>query len=304
VRDEVARVVEARVPDALERRGLKTWDMPELPRTTDTRQGGNTIRAYPALIDDGDSVSIRLMATPEDQAREHPRGVRRLLLLATPSPVAYVQQHLSSNEKLVLAQSPYQNTTALFTDCLLACVDSVLWRMKPDGMLFLRAEFDAVRDRVSASVMDSMFETVKTVTTVLTTARAAEKALKNSTSMALLPALTDAREQLSALVHPGFVSATGLERLRHLPRYLAAITERFGKISENVGRDRVWLNEVQAALELYRSAGGVLPLPPHSPENLQRARWMIEELRVSFFAQSLGTAESVSLQRIRKVLAG
>ncbi|SMH46409.1 ATP-dependent helicase HrpA [Rathayibacter oskolensis] len=304
VRDEVARVVEARVPDALERRGLKTWDMPELPRVTDTRQGGNTIRAYPALIDDGDSVSIRLLATPEDQAREHPRGVRRLLLLATPSPVAYVQQHLTSNEKLVLAQSPYQNTTALFTDCLLACVDAVLWRMKPDGMLFLRAEFDAVRDRVSASVMDSMFETVKTVTTILTTARGVEKALKASTSMALLPALTDARQQLSGLVYAGFVSATGVERLRHLPRYLAAITERFGKIGENVGRDRVWLNEVQAAEELYRSAGGVTPLPPHAPENLARARWMIEELRVSFFAQGLGTAESVSLQRIRKVLAG
>ncbi|QHC66077.1 ATP-dependent RNA helicase HrpA [Rathayibacter sp. VKM Ac-2759] len=304
VRDEVARVVEARVPDALERRGLKTWDMPELPRTTDTRQGGNTIRAYPALIDDGDSVSIRLLATAEDQAREHPRGVRRLLLLATPSPVAYVQQHLTSHEKLVLAQSPYQNTTALFTDCLLACVDAVLWRMKPDGMLFLRAEFDAVRDRVSASVMDSMFETVKTVTTILTTARGVEKALKASSSMALLPALTDAREQLSGLVYPGFVSATGVERLRHLPRYLAAITERFGKIGENVGRDRVWLNEVQAAQELYRMAGGVRPLPPHAPENLARARWMIEELRVSFFAQGLGTAESVSLQRIRKVLAG
>lgn len=304
VRDEVARVVEARVPDALERRGLKTWDMPELPRVTDTRQGGNTIRAYPALIDDGDSVSIRLLATPEDQAREHPRGVRRLLLLATPSPVAYVQQHLTSNEKLVLAQSPYQNTTTLFTDCLLACVDAVLWRMKPDGMLFLRAEFDAVRDRVSASVMDTMFETVKTVTTILTTARGVEKALKASTSMALLPALTDAREQLSGLVYPGFVSATGIERLRHLPRYLGAITERFGKIGENVGRDRVWLNEVQAAQELYRAAGGVVPLPAHAPENLARARWMIEELRVSFFAQGLGTAESVSLQRIRKVLAG
>ncbi|TCL81455.1 MULTISPECIES: ATP-dependent RNA helicase HrpA [unclassified Rathayibacter] len=304
VRDEVARVVEARVPDALERRGIKTWDMAELPRVTDTRQGGNTIRAYPALIDDGDSVSIRLLATAEDQAREHPRGVRRLLLLATPSPVAYVQQYLTANEKLVLAQSPYQNTTALFGDCLLACVDAVLWRMKPDGMLFLRAEFDAVRDRVSGSVMDSMFETVKTVTTILTTARGVEKALKASTSMALLPALTDAREQLTGLVHPGFVSATGLERLRHLPRYLGGITERFGKIGENVGRDRVWLNEVQAAQELYRSAGGTIPLPPHAPERLVRARWLIEELRISFFAQSLGTVESVSLQRIRKVLAG
>ncbi|NQX27192.1 ATP-dependent RNA helicase HrpA [Microbacteriaceae bacterium VKM Ac-2854] len=304
VREEVARVVEARVPDALERRGITTWDFPELPRTTDTRQGGNTIRAYPALIDDGNSVSIRLMATAEDQAREHPKGIRRLLMLATPSPVAYVQQHLTSNEKLTLAQSPYPNTTALFADALLACVDSVLWRMKPDGMLFLKAEFDSVRDRVSASVMDTMFDTVKTITTILTAARTVDKTLKASSSMALLPALSDAKEQLGTLVYPGFVSATGLERLRHLPRYLSGITERFGKIGENLGRDRVWMNEVQAATEVYRTAGGTLPLPAHAPVALERARWMIEELRISFFAQSLGTAESVSLQRIRKVLAG
>ncbi|NQX11008.1 ATP-dependent RNA helicase HrpA [Microbacteriaceae bacterium VKM Ac-2855] len=304
VREEVARVVEARVPDALERRGITTWDFPELPRTTDTRQGGNTIRAYPALIDDGTSVSIRLMATAEDQAREHPKGIRRLLMLVTPSPVAYVQQHLTSTEKLTLAQSPYANTNALFADALLACVDSVLWRMKPDGMLFLKAEFDAVRDRVSANLMDSMFETVKTITTIIVASRTVEKTLKASSSMALLPALSDAKEQLGGLVYPGFVSATGLDRLRHLPRYLGGITERFGKIGENLGRDRVWMNEVQAALEVYRTAGGSLPLPSHAPAAIERARWLIEELRISFFAQSLGTAESVSLQRIRKVLAG
>ena len=94
------------------------------------------------------------MSTPADQARAMPAGVRRLLLASIPSPVAYVQQHLTANEKLTLAASPYPSTKALFDDCLLAVIDSVLYRMKPDGQVFMRAEFEAVRDRVSGIVMD------------------------------------------------------------------------------------------------------------------------------------------------------
>jgi ATP-dependent helicase HrpA len=312
-RDSVARVAEARTPDAIERSGLTTWDFDELPRHLDTTQKGpggttNTIRAYPALVDDGASVSIRLMTTPAEQARALPGGVRRLLLASIPSPVAYVQQHLTSTEKLTLAASPYPNTKALFDDCLLAVVDSVLYRMKPDGQLFMHAEFEAVRDRVSGVVMDSMFETVALVTRILTAARAAEKAIGGTTSLAYLPSLNDAKTQLAGLVWvdknggTGFVSATGLEQLKHLPRYLNGIVQRMQALPTNPGRDRAWQTQVETATALYTEAGGRIPPVPHTPENLVHARWMLEEFRVSLFAQSLGTAETVSIQRIRKVL--
>jgi ATP-dependent helicase HrpA len=307
-RESVAAASVAHTPNAIERSGLTTWDFPELPRYLDTQQAGagqvrNTIRAYPTLIDDGASVSIRLMSTEADQARTLPGGVRRLLLLATPSPIAYVQQHLTGAEKLSLATSPYPSTPALFDDCLAACVDEVLYRVKPDGLVFMKAEFDTLRDRVSGVVMDSMFDTVGLVARILVASRAADKALKGATSMALLPALTDARAQLAGLVYPGFVSATGLTHLRHLPRYLAGITARIAKLADNPGRDRVWMNEAQAATAAFSSAGGHIPIVPQSPANLVRARWMIEELRISLFAQELKAAESVSLQRIQKVLA-
>jgi len=324
-RDSVAAVAEARTPNALERAGLTTWDFDELPRfldTTHTGPGGtqNVIRAYPALVDDGGSVSIRLMGTPAEQARAIPGGVRRLLLASIPSPVAYVQQHLTSNEKLTLAASPYPNTKALFDDCLLAVVDSVLYRMKPDGQVFMRAEFEAVRDRVSGIVMDAMFETVALVTRILTAARAAEKAIAGVTALTYLSALNDAKGQLGGLVWAGgpaaasasaaaaagpgygFVSATGMEQLRHLPRYLAGISQRMQALPTNPGRDRAWQTQVETAVALYADAGGRIPLAPDSPPSLVHARWMLEEFRVSLFAQSLGTAESVSLQRIRKVL--
>ncbi|MGO4784494.1 ATP-dependent RNA helicase HrpA [Cryobacterium sp. W22_MBD10_FK3] len=303
VRESVAKASAATPKNAIERSGLTTWDFIELPRFIDTKQGDNTIRGYPTLIDDGASVSIRMMSTAEEQARTLPGGVRRLLLLATASPVAYVQQHLKGGEKLSLATSPYRSTQALFDDCLAAAVDDVLYRVRPDGQVFMKAEFDTIRDRVSGVVMDSMFETVGLVARVLTASRAADKALKASTSMALLAALTDAREQLNGLVYPGFVSATGLAQLRHVPRYLGGISTRIEKLNDNPNRDRVWMNEVQSAMARFSDAGGRIPLPADAAPNLVRARWMIEELRISLFAQELRAAESVSLQRIQKVLA-
>ncbi|HYI32189.1 MAG TPA: DUF3418 domain-containing protein, partial [Glaciibacter sp.] len=142
------------------------------------------------------------------------------------------------------------------------------------------------------------------VARILTAYREADKALKASTSMALLPALSDARQQLDGLVYPGFVSATGLAQLRHLPRYLGGISARIPKLVDNPGRDRVWMNEVQAATARFTDAGGTIPLLADSPANLARARWLLEELRISLFAQELKAAEPVSLQRIHRVLAG
>ncbi|TFC32651.1 ATP-dependent RNA helicase HrpA [Cryobacterium sp. TMT2-14] len=303
-RESVAAASAATPTNAIERTGLTTWDFPELPRFLDTRQGDNTIRGYPTLVDEGASVAIRMMSTEAEQARTLPDGVRRLLLLATPSPVAYVQQHLTGAEKLSLATSPYRTTQALFDDCLAASVDDVLFRVKPGGQVFMHAEFDTIRDRVSGVVMDSMFDTVGLVARILAAARAADKALKASTSMALLPALTDARAQLTGLVYPGFVSATGLVQLRHLPRYLGGITARIVKLSDNPSRDRVWMNESQAATGRFEDAGGTIPLQANAAANLVRARWLIEELRISLFAQELKAAEPVSLQRIHKALTG
>jgi len=303
-RESVAAVSASVPKNAIERTGLTTWDLGELPRFLDTKQGDNTIRGYPTLIDDGQSVSIRMMSTEAEQARTLPAGVRRLLLLATPSPSAYVQNHLTAAEKLSLATSPYRNTQALFEDCLAACIDDVLYRVRPDGQVFMKAEFDTIRDRVSGVVMDSMFEAVGLLARVLTASRATDKALKAATSMALLPALSDARAQLAGLVYPGFVLLTGLPQLRHVPRYLAGITARIPKLVDNPGRDRVWMNETQSATTRFENAGGTIPLAADAAANLVRARWMIEELRISLFAQELKAAESVSLQRIQKVLAG
>jgi len=286
-----------------ERAGLTTWDLGELPQHVDTHQHGGIIRAYPALVDEKTGVALRLMATAEEQARTTPTGVRRLLLLAVPSPASYVREHLTQNEKLLLATSPYQNVNALFDDAMAAAADEALHTLHPDGLVWTAAEFEAVRDRLSKAVLPLLDQTIATVLRILTGARDVERAIKAVTSMSLLPAVADVREQLAALVRPGFISATGLARLGQLPRYLSGIVYRLEKLPENPGRDRAWQNEVQTATERLRDAGGSIPLAPHTPDNLARARWLIEELRVGLFAQPLGTAEPASLQRVTKLLS-
>lgn len=290
-------------PPFAEQAGVTSWHWDALPEHVDTRQAGNVVRAYPALVDEGASVALRLVPTAAERDRASRRGIRRLLVLATPSPVAYVQEHLSNQEKLALASSAYAGPRALLDDCLAAVVDAELRARHPDGLVRTRAEFEAVRDAVAASVMDRMFETVALVSRILVAAREADRAISTASSLQLMSALADARSQLEALVPSGFVSATGLERLRHLPRYLGAITVRVRRMQENPGRDRQWLTEFDQARSAYEKAGGTVPIDPEADPTLVRVRWLLEELRVGLFAQELRTAETVSVKRIVKALA-
>ena len=302
VRESVAQVM-SNTPHALERAGLITWDFDELPRTVDTRRGGTIIRGYPTLVDEGTSVAIRVMATAADQAQALRRGVQRLVLLTTPSPLSWVREHLSQNEKLLLATSPYQNVQALFDDCLTAVVDNALRDLAPNGLIFTRAEFEAAQASISAGLIDSLYAVVTTVTASLGAARDVERAIKSATSMILIPSITDVRTQLAGLIYPGFISRTGVAQLKHLPRYLKAIVARLERLPTSVAQDRVGQLEAHKATERYVAAGGRIPLPPDSAEKLLKVRWLVEELRVSLFAQHLRTAEPVSMQRIIKALA-
>ncbi|MEY2698141.1 MAG: hypothetical protein RL720_97, partial [Actinomycetota bacterium] len=170
-RDAVAEVAE-RVSSPLERDGLTSWDFTELPRTVDAQHGGNTVRAYPALVVTNpgtarQEVNIRLLATEADQKREHPLGTRALVIAAVPSPAKYVQEHLTAQEKLILTQSPYANLSALITDAIAASVDSVLFSMREDGMIFQKAEFETLRDRVQGAIMDNIFDAVSQTARIL-----------------------------------------------------------------------------------------------------------------------------------------
>lgn len=285
-----------------ERTGLTEWSFGDLPDVVDTKVAGGVVRGYPAIVDEGSSVALRIQATPEAAARLTRAGARRLLLLAVASPSAYVLDHLTSPEKLALAASPYPSAKALIEDARVAVADAVVARTVAGGIVRTRAGFEAVRDALSGVVVDELFQTVSLVARILTAARDVERAVRDQNSLTLLSTLNDVKGQVAGLVHPDFVSRTGTARLAHLPRYLRGALERVRTLPDNPGRDRQRMTEFERAAAVFAEAGGGIPLPPDAPVALERTRWLLEEYRVSLFAQQLGTAEPVSLQRIQKAL--
>ncbi len=285
-----------------ERTGITTWDLGDLPDVVDTRVAGGVVRGYPALVDEKDAVALRIEATAERAARLTHDGARRLLLLAVASPSAYVLDHLTAAEKLALATSPYPSAKALIEDARVAVADAVMARTAP--RIRTAAEFERVRDTLSQVVVDELFQAVSLVARILTLHRDVERAVRGQNSMTLLGALGDVKAQVAGLVYPGFVSRTGLARLAHVPRYLQAALERVQTLADNPGRDRQRMTEYERVATAFAEAGGTIPLPADAAPALVRARWLLEEFRVSLYAQRLGTAEPVSPQRITKALSG
>lgn len=287
----------------LEQHGLTAWPLDEIPNVVDLKRKGGVIRAYPTLkLAKGGKVDLTVVTTAEDQAREHPKAVRRLLAASIPTPVSYVQSHLTAAEKLLLAASPYSGVQALLDDLVLAIAEDTLV-CEAAGLVLTRSEFDRIRDVLNARVVDELFTQAQLLATTMKAWREAEAALKEANHISVLPSLADARAQIEQLIRPGFVRDAGLERLRHYSRYLRALTARLEKLRSNAGPERAGLQQIQQAIGLYEAAGGTLPLAADAPASIRHARWLLEEFRVSLFAQHLGTAETVSLKRIRQALA-
>jgi len=288
---------------SIEQEGLTAWTFGELPEVLDTRVAGGVVRGYPAIVDQGKTVSVRVESTADAAITATRAGVRRLVLLGVPSPSSYVQQHLTSQEKLALAASPYQSAAALIEDCRAAVVQKLIDREAPGGIVRTQVDFERVRDAVSASLVDELFACVSLVARILTKARDVERGIRSQNSLALLGPLNDIRTQLSGLLHPGFVSAAGVDRLAHFPRYLDGMLDRLKTLANEPGKDRTRMSEFERMAKVFEDAGGTIPLEPGAPAALVETRWLLEEYRVSVFAQRLGTAQPVSPQRIMKVLA-
>ena len=279
--------------------GLTAWPERDLPTKITRRVAGQQIEGFPALVDEGSSVAVRILASEEERARAQRGGVVRLLALRVPSPQKYVSEHLNNAEKIVFTQNPHGSVESLIADCTAAALD----KLTPAEAPVRRADFEALFDAVRAELIDTVFSVTSLVAEILREATAVRKMLKSSASLAVVNAYNDIKAQLEQLVYPGFVAATGYDRLVHLPRYLKAARIRMEKIGERVNRDHQMMLEIQeledrvdAAAERHARDGVV-------PPGITDAGWMIEELRVSYFAQELGTARTVSPQRIRKALS-
>ncbi|WP_461171786.1 ATP-dependent RNA helicase HrpA [Arthrobacter sp. Z1-9] len=281
-----------------EQEGLTEWSFGAIQRQVSNVVKGHTVTGYPALVDQGKSVALRVFQTPDEQQDAMRGGVIRLLALRVPAPDRYVLEHLSNTEKLTFSQNPHGSVAALIADCALAAID----KLTPAELPWDRQSFDALYEVVRAELIDTVFSVTAVVERILASTRRIEKQLKGTTSLALISALNDIKSQLEHLVYPGFVARTGYAQLSQLPRYLAAIEKRLERLPGNVQRDALSMAVVQRLEDDYDDAASALLPGRRAGGELAQVRWMIEELRVSLFAVELGTAYSVSEKRIRAVL--
>jgi ATP-dependent helicase HrpA len=303
-REAVAAIAERSQASSVERADVAAWDFDEIPESIESRHGGNVVRAFPALVAGADGrISLRLFSTQAEQLAHHPRGVAALVQLGVPSPASYVKEHLTQAENLALVTAPYQSFTAFIDDVIRATIQQQLRSINPTGMVLTRTDFERLRQAVQASIMDSVFETSALVAKIMVAVREAGRAIGDTKAFAFLSVLAGEKAHIDQLVYRNFVSETGLARLPRIAVYLQAIKRRVEQLNDNPGRDRAGSVELEQALALFEAAGGKIPLQANAPEKLVTARWLIEELRVSLFAQHLGTSEPVSVQRIKKALS-
>ncbi|MEV5471050.1 ATP-dependent RNA helicase HrpA [Streptomyces sp. NPDC052207] len=287
--------------ESLERSGLTDWTIGALTRVFETRRAGQPVKAYPALVDDGDTVSVRLFDTEEEQAEAMWKGTRRLIVRNIPvSPAKFASEQLTNAQKLGLSANPHGSVQALFDDCATAAADKLIGDF--GGAAWDEESYRKLFDRVRAEIVDTTVRTVGQVQQVLAAWQACERRLKAVRSPALLPNLTDVRTQLDALVKPGFVTEVGIRRLPDLMRYLVAADRRLQQMPTNVQRDTTRMAKVHEMRDEYAWLLEQLPQGRPVPSSVRDIRWMLEELRVSYFAHALGTAYPVSDKRIVKAI--
>jgi ATP-dependent helicase HrpA len=293
----------------LARQGMRSWDVGTLPRTYQHEQAGHLVTAYPALVDEGDTVGLALLPTEASQQRAMWAGTRRLLLLAMPGLIASARRTLDRQARLVLACNPDGDIKALLADCIDCAADALI--AASGGPPSDEAGFLKLRNRAQAELADAIRAVITHVQRIVVLAHTIETRLGELTAPVLAPALADVRTQLAGLIGPGFVTATGARRLPDLARYLQAILRRLDKLPHNPGRDRDWMDRIDAVTQAYQRLRDELSDGFSDSfsdgfsdgSESQQIRWMIEELRVSYFAQELRTPYPISDKRIYQAIA-
>ncbi|HEX7739267.1 MAG TPA: DUF3418 domain-containing protein, partial [Marmoricola sp.] len=296
---DLARALDAAAGDSdLTVSGATSWTFGTLPSTYAANRAGHEVRGFPALVDEGSSVGVRILGREDDALAHHRRGLRRLLMLEVESPASSLVGALDNAEKLALAASPYPNVAALIDDCVLAAVGEVVTDPVRDPQAY-----DHLLAGVRTGLVERSRAVLGQVVRVLGDWRETDRLLHGRVEIGELSAMTDLRAQLGRLFSTGFVADAG-PALAHYPRYLAAMRLRAEHLAADPHRDRLLQERVAALQDSWQHRIDALAPGQPPTDDLVRARWQLEEFRVSLWAQQLGTAEPVSDQRIRKLLGG
>ncbi|GIU39537.1 ATP-dependent helicase [Shewanella colwelliana] len=293
---QVTQAIRNVAETGIEKADLTEWNFGSLPKQYEKRKGNFEVKAFPALVDDRTSVSIKLFDDENEASRVHRNGLQRLLLINIPSPVKHLQNSLPNKAKLAMYFNPFGQVHILIDDILSAAVQQLL---DEKGLDVRNAEqFDQAKDWVRQELNPTAAKIALKVEEILTLYQKVKKRLKGKISLDIAFAMSDIQAQLDKLVFKGFVEQCGWQRLPDLVRYLKAIDNRLDKLPVDPNRDRLHLHSINNVQKLLDEQLAKVPRTIPIPEALIDARWMIEEYRVSCFAQVLGTAYPISEKRI------
>ena len=302
LKEKVQETLSAVADDGLEQSDLHIWSFGKLPEFYEQKRGGYSVKAYPALVDEKDSVAIRLFDSEQEQRQAMWRGTRRLLLLNVPSPIKYLHEKLPNKAKLGLYFNPYGKVLDLIDDCISCGIDKLI--AENGGPVWQEQDFARLQERIRADLNETVVNVAKQVEQILTTVFNINKRLKGRVdmSLALALALSDIKTQLNGLIYRGFVTQNGWKRLPDTLRYLQAIERRLEKLAIDPHRDRAQMLRVEQVQQAWQQWLNKLPPKRRDDDEVREVRWMIEELRVSLFAQQLGTPYPISDKRILQTI--
>ena len=300
LKDRVQESISAVADDGIEQSGLHIWSFADLPQCYEQKQRGFSVKAFPAIVDEKDAVGIKLFETEFEQAVAMQQGLRRLLLLNVPSPIKYLHEKLPNKAKLGLYFTPFGRVLDLIDDCIACAVDKLIAEF--GGFVWDEAGFEKLRDFVRENLNEVTVYIAQKVEQILSLNHALNQRLKGKMDFTMAFAFSDIKAQLTGLIYPGFVQKSGYDRLPDLQRYLQAVNKRIDKLAQDVNRDRAAMLRVEQVQQAYQQLLAKQPKSKPISDEVAEIRYMIEELRVSLFAQQLGTKYQVSDKRVLNLI--
>ena len=300
LKDRVQSTLSNIADDGIEQSGLHLWSFADLPQCYEQKKQHFSVKAYPAIVDEQTSVGVKLFETEAEQVQAMQAGLRRLLLLNVPSPIKYLHEKLPNKAKLGLYFAPFGKVLELIDDCIACAVDKLIDEF--GGFVWTEEKFRELQEFVHANLNDTTAEIALQVEKCLTLAFELNKRIKGKMDFTMAFALSDIKAQLAGLLYPNFVTQTGYQRLADLYRYLTAIDKRLDKLGTDTNTDRAKMLRVEQVQEAYKQLLAKLPKSKAIPTEVLEIRYMIEELRVSLFAQQIGTKYPISDKRILNMI--